>query len=118
MCNAAARIIIELTEKLLHFVHPSSAAIFMDYRLNFWIKCIIIIILIDIVIQMGQSPLYVACGNKQTAAVRLLLEYGADVNLSVKVRIKVMITLNFEQCFYAGSKWQYGSLLCMCVWVC
>ena len=34
---------------------------------------------------MGQSPLHVACAYNQIAVVKLLLEYGADVNLPTKV---------------------------------
>ena len=34
---------------------------------------------------MGWLPLYVTTEKKATAAVKLLLEYGADVNLPIKV---------------------------------
>ena len=61
-----------------------------------------------------------ACGNKQAAAVRLLLEYGADVNLPLKVRVKILLTLNFEQFFYLYMQDPSGktALFCACVYGC
>ena len=35
--------------------------------------------------QAGQSPLYLSCNYGETAAVRFLLEHGADVNLTTQV---------------------------------
>ena len=36
-------------------------------------------------VQAGQSPLYLSCNYGETAAVRFLLEHGADVNRTTQV---------------------------------
>jgi ankyrin repeat protein len=57
----------------------------------------------------------VACGYKQTAAVKFLLEHGADVNLHTKVlNIMLIIVLyefsNFSMKDVSGST----ALICAC----
>lgn len=46
--------------------------------------------------QAGQSPLYVASAYGQMAAVRFLLEHGADVNLPTDVCAMTFVLLSFK----------------------